>query len=104
MGATFSVQGRNVFGNKRAHFIIVTFDTAYPTGGYPVIGSNVDMVTFNGIQVLDVIHPTGYVVRFNQSTNRLMCYETPAAGGALTEIAAGTDVSSGGIALMAIGE
>lgn len=49
MALTISGLQRNVFGNRRAHSGVITFDSSYPTGGESLVPANI------GLSVIDYI-------------------------------------------------
>lgn len=81
-------------GARFERIIDVTFDSSYPTGGYPLTVAN----TFlrNAIyDVRDGVSSGGHVVRYNPTTGKLQLYVGGAAASTpLAELANATNVST----------
>lgn len=79
---------RTVFGDRRVGFYDVVFSGTYPTGGEPLalnlLGmTDVDYITATAGVSTD--RATSVVVSFDQTTNKLLNYESGAANAPLIE-------------------
>lgn len=72
----------------------IQFDSSYPTGGYPA--SKFGMQTLNFVAFM---HPPGYVISYNSSTDKVQVYDNGAGAGTFAEVANATNLS----ALQAVG-
>lgn len=68
-------------------FAVITGDTSYPAGGYPLTGQNVSMIGIKGITAIGS-NAAGYALSWNTVTQSLQML---APGG--TELTAGTNAS-----------
>lgn len=74
----------------------VQLDASYPTGGYPVGTATNGSAKF-GFKVCQMVwfgHQGGYLITYNQTTDKIQAWQQSAATGPLTEVPNATNLSA----------
>jgi hypothetical protein len=81
----------------------VTADTSYPTGGYPLDLTALDMKRIISVEPVVQI---GHIIEWNRATQKLLLYRNSATptSNPLTEVAAATNLASISVEVLVLGE
>lgn len=101
MALTITQLEQQSFGSLRGATAIVTFDTSYPTGGEPIVPSDLGLGEFKGLSINQ--GEDGYVVHWDRANDTLIVYESAGANAPLTEVANLTDLSAVVVEVIATG-
>jgi hypothetical protein len=87
----------DIVGKQRTKYLTYTFDSTYPTGGESLTAAEAGLAEILFVDIEpDAAGATGYVVQYNYTTKKLLVFveEAVAAGGALLEVANGTNLAT----------
>lgn len=77
--------------------VTITFDNAYPAGGYTTISTLIKAVIGTGKTITSISQETvggGYLFSWDRANDTLLCYEYPTAIGPATELATATALAA----------
>lgn len=76
-------------GNQGTTSGAIQLDSSYPTGGYPVLKFGL-----SAIGTVFFMHPPGYVISYNIATDKIMVFDSGAAGATFAEVPNATNLSA----------
>jgi len=99
MALTYAIKARGASGDMFERIVDVTFDNAYPTGGWPLDPKGCGIGANGTILLVDISAlKTGYMLEYDQVNQKIKAYQNGAGNSANSELANNSAVLNGVVA------
>lgn len=99
MGISYTRDDHRWLSNQQEVTLTASFDASYTTGGEALNPDDAGLGRIENVDIESITTDSGYVVEWDDDAGTLVVREESDTGGGLTEVAAGTDLSTESIRL-----